>query len=362
MNITGFFSLLDWNNTINNYIGFNVPSWILFIFNLILFAVIIKLFYWLFKNVLKLFTQKTATNLDDEIIDAIEQPLLLILIAVFVITQASLITENERFLYWSAKISVTAIILSVTWFLYRLIGIIESQVLIPLAQKSASSFDDQLYPILRKALRVILVILAGFYLLNWLNIDITPLVAGVGISGIALAFAAQKILGDAFGGVSIFAGKPFLIKDSIKVAAGSGTVEEIGLSTTKIRTGDGTLLIVPNSKIASDTIENITDRKQRKESILLGLSYDTSVNKLKRAKEIVKEILDLQTKVAKDYNIYFDQFGNSTLDLRVIYMVNEPDFAKFVVIKDSVNMQIKERFEKEQIEFAYPTHTVYMKK
>jgi len=362
LNLNGLFSMVNWHTTVTDAIGYQLPNWLFFVINLILFLIILKMLYWLFKHVLRFFTSKTETQLDDAIVDAIEYPLLLFLFALFVITQSAFISSNATFLEWAVKIGVVIIIASVTWFVYNLIGVIHDFVLIPLSQNTESSLDDHLYPIVRKTLRILLVIVALFYTLRWLGIDITPLVAGVGVGGIALAFAAQKILGDLFGGISIFTSKPFKIGDTIKTVDGQGIVEEIGLRATTIRSIDGTLLVIPNSKISADTIENVTNRNTRKEVAILGLTYDTSVAKMNKAKEIVEEIIKKTKSLGKEYHIFFDQFNNSSLDLRVVYWIEEVDYGKYVKIKDSINMKIKEKFEKAGIEFAYPTHTVYMKK
>jgi MscS family membrane protein len=262
--MAGLFSLVEWNNYIVSNVGVNFPNWAFFVINLILFSIILKLVYWLFKKVFRLFTSKTETTLDDDLIDAVEYPLIAILVIVFLISQMSFLTSNEFVLTWTHKVGIALIIISVTWFLYKLIGIIDKYGFTELARRTKSDFDDQLYPLLRKILRVILVLLAAFYILRWFEIDITPLIAGVGLGGLALAFAAQKVLGDIFGGVSIFTSEPFKKGDTVRTKDATGTVEEIGLRYTRIKTLDGTIEVIPNSIISSEPLENISKRKKEK--------------------------------------------------------------------------------------------------
>jgi MscS family membrane protein len=354
---------MDFNSVIffGSYIPYTMPNWLVLIINVIMFFLIIKVLYWLIENVLRVFTRKTKTDMDDHILSALENPLLISLSVGFVLLATkSLFTVG---IYnWIYNIGIVIVIVLITKFLYSLIGIIYIHVLMPLADKTDSKMDDQLYPLLRKTLRVLLVIFSVIYILSFLKVNITPILTGVGLGGLALAFAAQKILGDIFGGVSIFTSKPFQLGDFVKISGGSGTVTDIGLRYTRLKTLDGTSLVIPNSQISSELLDNVSKRKSRKESMVLGLTYDTSNAKIEKAKKIVEEIFKKEKKVDETYYIAFNEFNSSSLDLQVIYWVNELNYGEYLKIKDKINSTIKERFEKEKIEFAFPTQTVFLNK
>jgi MscS family membrane protein len=187
---------------------------------------------------------------------------------------------------------------------------------------------------------------------------------GLGIGGIAIAFAAQQTIADVFGGVSIFTSKPFVVGDRIEFDTTVGVVEQVGLRYTRVRTNDQQLLTVPNAKLSGSIITNLENTVKRRIELRLGVTYDTSVKKLEAAKQTISRILSENELVEKDPVplVVFRDFKDSSLELFVLYFVQTPDWRIAQETRDRINFQVKSEFEKQKIEFAYPTSTVYLKK
>jgi len=358
MNISGIFNL---NDILTGITGQSLPNYTILIINVCVFFLISKFMYWILKKVVLFFTRHTKTDFDDELVKSIEYPLLLSILILFLNSQIIYISASTIIGFWADKITGTIVIIMVTWFLYKLIGLIDSHILRPLASKTESDIDDQLFPLIRKILRVILILFALIYILGWFGIDIGPLIAGIGIGGIALAFAAQKVLGDVFGGIAIFVDKPFKINDRIKIENIVGTVIDVGLRSTKIRTMDNNVLIIPNSKVADNLIENYNAPDHRLViRTTIGLVYDTPVKDIEKAKNLLREILDANNAILKDFFVGLIEFADSSVNILIVYTVK--DYSKSDAVRDAINMEIKRIFDKEKLEFAFPTQTLYLKK
>ena len=208
--------------------------------------------------------------------------------------------------------------------------------------------------------------MAQFFLIKSFGYDVTSLVAGLGIGGLAFALAAQPLLSNLFGGIAIIADKPFHIDDRIVIDGKyDGFVREIGMRSTIIETLNSTKLTIPNAVIATTVVENITREKARKITMNLGLTYNSSTKKIEEAIKILKEILEKNQFVVNNDKdcvsiVAFNEFKDFSLNINVIYYIKDLD--NISKAKTEINLAIKEKFEKAGIEFAYPTQTVYVKK
>lgn len=190
------------------------------------------------------------------------------------------------------------------------------------------------------------------------GVNITALVAGLGIGGLAVALAAQKVLGDLFGAVSIVLDRPFVVGDFIVVGSQMGTVETIGLKTTRVRALSGEQLVFPNADLLSSRIQNFQRMEERRVVFGFGVTYGTSAEKLRRTDEIVKEAVEHHA-LARFDRCHFKAFGASSLDFECVYYVKSPAFNVYMDIQQAVNIEVLEAMRREGIEFAYPTQTVY---
>lgn len=343
------------------YTNTNWPNWVIFLINIIGFFVILKIIYTILKVVINQFTKRTKTTFDDDLLKILEYPLLIFLSVIFILSSVSIFNLSENITNIINKLGKTILVVIGTWFLYSLIGIIYKHILTPLAKKSKSNLDDQIFPIVRKVLRVVLFILSGIYILDIFGINITPLLAGVGIGGLALAFAAQKVLADVFGGISLLLDEAYFIGDRIKVGELVGTVTDIGLRSTKIRTFDKNIVTVPNSVIASSNIENFNSiSKELTIRFTIGLTYNTPIKKVDLAKKLIAKCIKSSKYLVGEPIITFNAFNSSSLDLYISFTID--NYLNKLTAMDEINTKIKSEFDKNKIEFALPSQTIYLSK
>jgi len=219
-----------------------------------------------------------------------------------------------------------------------------------------------LIPILRKTMKVVVICLAAVIALDNFGIDVMTLIAGLGIGGIAFAFAAQRTIADAFGGISLLTSRPFVVGDVIETLGITGTVEEINLRHTRIRNLDKRLVTVSNSDLSNAVIVNITSAPKRKTIWTIGVTYDTSVKKIEQAKKIIINAVKNCDLCDDSPTVAFDGFGDSSLNIFAMFFTKTGDWPDMVKAKDQVGLEIKKEFEKAKIEFAYPTQTIHVKK
>ena len=192
-----------------------------------------------------------------------------------------------------------------------------------------------------------------------LGIDITALIAGLGIGGIAIALAAQNILGDLFASLAIVLDKPFVIGDYIVVDDVKGTVEHIGIKTTRIRGLSGQELICSNADLLSSRVSNYKRMKERRILFTIGIIYETKHETLLKIPKMLEEIIT-DIKNAKFDRAHFINFGDSSLDFEIVYYVQIPDYEEYMNIQQEINLAIFNKFEAMNIGFAYPTRTLHI--
>ncbi len=191
------------------------------------------------------------------------------------------------------------------------------------------------------------------------GVEVTTLLASLGIGGIAVALALQNILGDLFASLAIALDKPFVIGDFIIVGDYLGTVEQIGLKTTRIRSLSGEQIVFSNSDLLNSRVRNYKRMFERRVVFEFGVVYQTPPQKLERIGGLVEEIIRQQEKARFD-RAHFESFGASSLDFEVVFYVQDPDYNVYMDIQEAINIEMYRRFEAEGIEFAYPTRTVFM--
>ncbi len=254
------------------------------------------------------------------------------------------------------------IILAIGHFVYRQIDVID-RWLKRFASDDSVNIDDMLIPIVGKSIRVAVVILVVLQAAQALSDQpITSILAGIGIGGLALGLAAQDTIRNFFGSLMIFADKPFNVGELIDLDGKLGSILEVGVRTTKIRTLDGHVLTVPNGNLANMTIHNIGKRQYIRRVFDVTITYDTPPDKVKRALEILKEILDNHEGMNPDLppRVYFDNMNADSLNLKCFYWYHPPDFWKYMEFTEWVNNEVFNRFKSEGIDFAFPSQTIYL--
>jgi len=190
--------------------------------------------------------------------------------------------------------------------------------------------------------------------------DITTVLAGLGVAGMAFALAAKDSLSNLFGGFTIFTDKPFSLKDRIKIGGFDGSVTEIGLRSTRLKTLDGRMVTIPNSKISDNSVENVTSEPSRKVVVNLGLTYDMDDTKIEREMAVLREIAEEhKDDVDEDFAVGFNEFGDFALNVVFVYRITKG--SDILGTQTSVNMAILKRFNAEGLEMAFPSQTIYNK-
>ena len=335
-------------NTLEDYLvalGIIVAG---FILTRILRAIVIKQ--------LKKLTEATDTEIDDYIIESIGRfgvPILYfvsVYVGVKYLTLTDLINEAIRI----------ATLVVITFFSIRFISSVVLMLLRTYVRQQENGEEKV------KQLRGIMLI---FNLLIWgagllvlldnLGVDVTAMVAGLGIGGIAIALAAQNILGDLFNYFVIFFDRPFEIGDFIIVDDKLGTIEAIGIKTTRVKSLSGEQLIFSNSDLTSSRIHNYKRMQTRRIVFSVGVVYQTPLEKVKQIPEILKQSVETQ-ELAKFDRAHFKAYGDSSLNYEVVYIVQSADFNVYMNVQQAINFEIFAEFQQQNIEFAYPTRTLYM--
>jgi len=207
--------------------------------------------------------------------------------------------------------------------------------------------------------RTVLWVIIALMILDNFGVNITTLVASLGIGGIAVALAIQNILGDLFSSLSIVLDKPFVVGDFITVDDIAGTVEYVGLKTTRIRGLGGEQVVFSNSDLLKSRIRNYKRMQTRRIVFTIGVVYEISKAKLLAIPDILREVVEAQAQARFD-RAHFKSYGASSLDFETVYVVQTPDYGVYMDIQQAINVALFERFAAEGIGFAYPTQTLYL--
>src|SRR5688572_3355250 len=207
--------------------------------------------------------------------------------------------------------------------------------------------------------KALLWIMLALVALNRLGFDVTALITGLGVGGIAIALAVQNVLGDLFAALAIVLDKPFVVGDTISVDTFTGTVEHVGLKTTRLRSLTGEQLIFSNADLLKSRIRNHKRMQERRVLFVLGITYETPPDLVARVPTILREVIEAQSPVRFDRS-HFSGFGDSSLNFETVYFVLTPDYATYTNINQAVNLAILRRFAEERIGFAYPTRSVFI--
>lgn len=311
------------------------------------------------KAILKLakLAQKTPTDLDDTLIKALQQirPSFRRYVALYL---------SLQLLTLPALISQVLLAILIIWLTYQALLVAHIFIDYLAHRYLASQQEDDVASAvagIKLIVKIALWSLGVLLILSNLGINITSLVAGLGIGGVAIALAVQNILGDLLSSFAIYLDKPFRIGDFVVVGEKLGTVEKIGIKTTRIRALQGEEIVIPNQKLTSTEIQNFKRMKKRRIVFGFGVTYQTPVKKLKKIPSWIEKIITKQELASFD-RVHFRDFGDSSLDFEVAYYVKTGDFRSYLDTQQSINLSILEAFEKEGVSMAYPTKTIHLSK
>jgi len=354
-------SLSDWfTSTLNlsdPIFGQTVVSIGLFIGFLILGWVV----YHIFQRYFSRWAKKTKTKLDDEVLKNIKKPIYFLVVLVgsyYALNNFSILNQYSGAL---AFIFIIAEILLITFIITRVVNVVIAWYA---ERRSKEKMSEHILFVFKKIINFIIYMFAFLIILYVLKIDLSGAVVGLGVGGIAIAFALQNVLSDAFSAFSIYFDKPFEIGDFIIVGEYSGTVKKIGMKSTRVLLLQGEELVLANSELTKASVRNFKKMKKRRISFSFGVTYGTPTKKLKKIPGIIKDIIssDKLEYVDRLDRVHFSEFGDFSLNFDIIYYMKTQDYVKYKDTQQEINFAIKEAFEKEGIEMAFPTQTIFLEK
>ena len=268
-----------------------------------------------------------------------------------------------------SKVYVLIYVISIFWILLKVIDYV-GLILFARAEKTENKMDDQLIPFIIEIAKILTYIFALFIIMgNVFDVNITALATGLGIGGIALAMASKESLENLLGSFTIFFDRPFTVGDMVTVGSVTGRVEKVGFRSTRIRTLDRSLVTVPNKKMIDAELDNLGMRPIRRVKFSVGLTYHTSIEQIKKIVADMQTMIDNHPRTTnaegkkskdKEGKVRFDEFGDSSLNIFVLYYVDSPKWEDLIDVRQDVNYKIMEIVKKHNSDFAFPSTTVYL--
>ncbi|MEZ4322995.1 MAG: mechanosensitive ion channel family protein [Myxococcota bacterium] len=341
-------------NTVANLFGFGTTLFV----GLAIAKVVNLLFHGRFRE----WANRTKTDFDDALLDALERPLNLFLIGVAARASIEFLVLPEVLERLSGNVLTVILTVFVAWGITRVQDAVRIVFIDPRVEASETKLDDQLVPIADRTLKVVIWSLAILIAFSNLGYDILSLLTGLGIGGLAVALAAQATLSNLLGAVTIFADQPFQVGDLITLQGHTGVVTDVGLRASRMQTFEGYTVTVPNAAVVGEPVINRTIAKRWRHDMKLGLVYQTTSEQLAEAMRILTEILTEHPHVEPGFAVRFMSFGDSALELTVAYFVTDRAVGRFLDTQSEVNLEIKRRFDAAGLSFAYPSVSVYMEK
>ena len=340
-----------WGNTIEN--------WGISILIILGAIIIVKLLSLLGKKVIKPFVTGTDNHLDDVIFYSLEAPVKFAIILLGIWIAIHRLVYPDSFVKVVDNAYSILIVLDITWFFGRLF----SSLLQVYWGKQSNGQANKMMPIIKRTILVIVWLIGIVMALSNVGVNISALLGTLGIGGLAFALAAQDTVKNVFGAFTILTDKPFSIGDTIRVDSYEGTVVDVGVRSTKIMNYDKRIITFPNYKITDTSIVNISSEPMRRVVLNLGLTYDTTSEKMKEALELLKSIPKRVENVSSnpsDIVAVFTEYSDSALVIMYIYFIEKQ--GDILGVTSNMNMEILAAFNKAGLNLAFPTRTVYIQK
>jgi len=305
--------------------------------------------------------QKTKTRIDDLFIQATTKPLGYFIIFLGIYIALRVLGLPKEFFDTIGTLIRAVLIVIVGWYFIRLSDV-AAEYLGEITQRTESKLDDQLVPLIRKSLKVFIAVLAFVTIVQELGFDVSALIAGLGIGGLAVALAARDTLANLFGSFVILTDRPFQVGDWIVAGDVEGVVEEVGFRSTRIRTFAKTLITMPNSKLADSAINNWSRMPIRRVKMTVGVTYETSADQMEGLLEKIKDILRNHERVFQEFfMVNFTDFGDSSLEIFLYYFTTTTVWGEYLDVRQQVNLSIMRALEEMGLEIAFPSRALYIR-
>ena len=351
--------LESWPWVNSQFYGNAILSWALALIVALVAVAALRIIISLVRRRAKKFAEKTTNKWDDGAIQALEvtKTWFLLVLALYFGSLVLTLPENTRDIVESIAI-IALLVQSAYWGVVLLEFALRRYTEDRLQEDPAAATTLSALSFLGKLAIWSIVLLLS---LDNLGVDVTAMVAGLGVGGIAVALAAQNILGDLFASMSIVLDKPFVLGDFIIVGDQTGTVEKIGMKTTRLRALSGEQLIFSNTDLLDSRIRNFKRMYERRIVFPFGVTYEISLEKLEKIPDMVREIVESHDDVRFDRS-HFKSYGDFSLDFETVYIVLVPDYARYMDIQQSINLKLFKQFAEQGIEFAYPTQRLLVER
>lgn len=306
--------------------------------------------YHVFEHYFTKWAKNTKTTLDDEIIKNVKKPVYFLVILIGFYYGIDQLTAFDVYSAMLVQLFSVAEILLAAFIITRVINVFVSWYAEKNRQKR--QVDNRILNVFKKFLQGIVYLIAFLVILNAFDVDLSGVVIGVGVGGIAIAFALQSILSDVFSAFSIYFDKPFEVGDFIVVGQHSGTVTKIGMKSTRLQLLQGEEMIVSNREITSGSVRNFRKMTRRRVEFIIRVSPNTPLVKLKKIPKLIEKIIK-DCESAEFDMAHLREIGSFSYNYEVVYYINTGDYTKFLGVHEKVNFALKEAFEKEGIKFGF---------
>lgn len=339
------------------YFNTTLKQWLISLATVLLVYIVLRLIKGIVANRLAKMAAKTSTHWDDTIVNAIRQTrsLFLLITSLYIGTLFLQLPEKTQSVFLVLFVIVLLIQAGIWLTTVTTVAMEQYRQKSLKNNPAAATSINAMAFVTKIAIWTVLLLVA----LDSLGINITAVVTGLGIGGVAVALAVQNILGDLFASLSIILDKPFVIGDFIILNDYMGVVEYVGLKTTRIRSLSGEQIVFSNSDLLKSRIRNYGRMYERRVPFTIGVTYDTPREKLKLIPGIIRDVIKSHDKTRFDRS-HFMKYGDYALQFETVYFVLSPDYNIYMDIQQSIYLQIHEAFEREQISFAYPTQTLFV--
>lgn len=333
------------------FFGNSTMQLLLFAASVLACLAIGTLFYNFLKTRAKKISDSTKNKLDDVILETIDKSFFLVALAIGFALGSNFLSLETGSIQQLQIMSGAIITILVSWLSLKFIDSFTEHYIVPLKYISGQRIDENLLPIFKNIFKAIILIIAAVIILRGFGYDVTAILAGLGIGGIAIAFASQQTIADIFGGVSLLTSKPFRVGETIQVEGITGTVKKVGIRTTRIKGIDNSEITFSNSKLANAIIKNISVAKEQRVELNIGLSQNNSHEKIQAACDTIKKIVSSCNHCAENPTVFFWDYKENALMIQAIFFIKEKEWQK---TRHEINLKIFEELKKQEIDFASP--------
>lgn len=350
-------------DSLKKFTKIDTMQWLKAFLAILLGLILHRVVSYLLRNKALVWAKSTNLRSDDLFLRCIMRPvsyfpLVLTIIAVGIILGLDFGTVQAPSLFRS--VAITLLVFNIAWLIFNLVDIV-AHFLHKLADRTENTLDDELVPLISKALKVIVILMTIVSLGSMVGGPFKGILAGLGLGGLAFALAAKDTVSNLFGYIVIFSDRPFRIGDTIQINGVVGSAEEQGLRSLKMRTLDDTVVVFPNSEVANAQIENFSRRNIRRAFFYVGLTYDTTADQMDDVVNAIRETVDSHSDVVVEKTlIAFETFGPSSLDIRIYYYTRSTGLSSHLKSRQEINLAIMRTVEAKGLSMAFPTSTVHI--